>query len=78
MISPEDRWKVIGLIYNSWSQAFDALKAAQDEESDGSPDWSEFHQSRLETAQDNAMEWSQILHTFKVEWSDCIPTGEES
>lgn len=38
------------LIYRAWATAFDNHKKVKQETNDGSPDWLEFHNTRLLTA----------------------------
>lgn len=49
-VSKAFAFEACGLIYRKWSEAFDNLKAEQNAKDDGTPDWDEFHQHRLEAA----------------------------
>lgn len=39
-----------GLAYNTWFHAYKTLKEVKKETNDNSPDWAEFHKSKLEAA----------------------------
>ena len=50
-LDAKSRTMLSRLAYRAWAEAYDNLKAVRAEQPDGSPDWHQFHQSRIENAQ---------------------------
>jgi len=59
-ISDADLFECTSLVYNKWSDAFEAHKAAKSETNDGSLDWDAFHTMRLERTKLELTKWQAL------------------
>ena len=59
-ISDEDLFNCAALVYSRWSSEYDALKRVKAERDDGSPDWSDFHETRLKHHTQMESEWRAL------------------
>lgn len=59
-ISDNDLWECLGVVYRRWADAHDALKKVKAEKNDGSEDWQQFHNARLENTAKEEAKWREL------------------
>ena len=66
-MNDQDILDISGLIHRKWSASFKILELAKNETNDGSPDWNEFHELRLESAIKEEKKWNDFNNRFIAE-----------
>lgn len=74
MLSKQEKFEIICLVYDKWSKAVDYQKKIKDEKDDKSPDWALFHADRVEWAAKEVARYDVMLKSIKAEWPDAIPS----
>jgi hypothetical protein len=63
-VNQQDIVDIAQLIYNRWSEAASLLDHAKKETDDGSPDWQEFHEYRVESAKAEEWKWNDLKNRY--------------
>jgi hypothetical protein len=66
MSDNQDVLDIAGLLHSKWAECFNNLKAVKNERNDGSPDWDDFHETRLKAATRDESYWYSLKTRYQT------------